>query len=90
MLRATVRCRVRSSVVHNSGTFGADNSPWQTWTFEAVDTDDNKVTFHLPDGQAGQGLTIGDTVDLVVDVSIKNNKLRNTVRQVSKVTAKAA
>lgn len=89
MLRANVRCRVRTSVAHSSGVM-KDGGDWENWTFEAVDTDDNKVTFHLPDGQLGRELAIGDTVDLIVDVKQSFGKLRFTVRQINKVTAKAA
>jgi len=66
-VRGQFRFKARGSVEHNSGTF--EGKPWENWSFEAVDTDDNKVPVHVPQGMA---VEVGKSYDVLADVESKS------------------
>jgi hypothetical protein len=66
-IRATARCKVRSTPVTRNGVSAKTNKEWSVREVEVIDGDDNKLSLTLRDGLAIE-FVVGKTYDFALDV----------------------
>lgn len=85
-VRAMLRVKVRTGLTFNQGTLDNGN-PWSNHTFEAIDSDDNKLTIRAADGNVK--VDVGSSYDVLADIeSQSGTKLR--VKAITLTPARAA
>jgi len=79
VLRTYIRATVRSAPATRSGT-NPNSGPWSFTSVEILDDDFNKLTAQFGDN-VSQDLAVGQTYQLVCDVSTNKYGLNAVIRQ---------